>query len=62
MQPTRRKLFCQGGVLAAFGFVRRGAAQTARAADAGALQIGPNIYESIGVRPIVNCRETFIAR
>ena len=59
MQPTRRKLFRQGGLLAAFGFLPRGAAQTAHAADAGALKIGPNIYESIGVRPIVNCRGTF---
>jgi L-seryl-tRNA(Ser) seleniumtransferase len=59
MQPTRRKLFRQGGLLAAFGFFRPGAAQTARVANAGALQIGPNIYESIGVRPIVNCRGTF---
>src|SRR6266852_3020570 len=59
MHPTRRKLFRQGGLLAAFGFLRRGAAQTARAADAGALQIGPHIYESIGVRPIVNCKGTY---
>src|SRR5437660_2934945 len=59
MQPTRRKLFRQGGLLAAFGFLRPGAAQTAHRADAGALQIGPNLYESIGVRPLVNCRGTF---
>src|SRR5260370_921425 len=59
MHPTRRNLFRQGGLLAALGFLRRGAAQTAHAADIGALQIGPNIYESIGVRPIVNCRGTF---
>jgi len=26
---------------------------------AGALQIGPDIYQSIGVRPIVNCKGTF---
>src|SRR5207302_7551920 len=49
MHPTRRKLFRQGALLSALGFVpRRGAAQT-----------GPNIYEAIGVRPIVNCRGTF---
>src|SRR5438445_6475937 len=59
MQPTRRNLFRQGGLLAAFGFLPRRAAQTAHAADAGALQIGPNIYESIGVRPIINRRGTF---
>ena len=23
------------------------------------LQLGPNIYESLGVRPIINCRGTF---
>jgi L-seryl-tRNA(Ser) seleniumtransferase len=29
------------------------------AADAGALAIGPNIYQSIGVRPLINCKGTF---
>ncbi len=53
---TRRKLFQNGGLLAAAGLLpaRRG-----QAAAAKALQIGPGIYESIGVTPLVNCRGTF---
>jgi L-seryl-tRNA(Ser) seleniumtransferase len=50
MSVTRRDLLQNGGLLAAFS----GAATTAP----GALQPGPKIYESIGVRPIINCRGT----
>jgi L-seryl-tRNA(Ser) seleniumtransferase len=28
-------------------------------AKAGSLEIGPNIYQSIGVRPLINCKGTF---
>jgi len=54
---TRRKLFQTGGVLAA-GMLpaRRG---LGAAATGKALQVGPNLYESIGVEPLVNCRGTF---
>src|SRR3984885_8566137 len=54
---TRRKLFQTSGVLAA-GLLpaRRG---LAAAATSKALQVGPTLYESIGVTPLVNCRGTF---
>ena len=57
---SRRTLFRNGGLLAALGFLPRVGTRTA-AADtvSGALQIGPTLYESIGVKPIVNCRGTF---
>ncbi len=53
--PSRRELFRRGGLLAAaqaFG----GRLQRASAA---ALDIGANLYQSIGVRPILNARGTF---
>ena len=31
---------------------------TAAPATAGKLQLGPDIYKSIGVRPLINCRGT----
>jgi len=49
---SRRDIFRGGGLLAAFSSLR---GQTA----ANALRIGPDIYESIGVRPIINCKGTF---
>ena len=54
---TRRELFQIGNVLALpvlLGGVR-GAAEAA----AGPLRPGPEIYQSIGVEPIINCRGTF---
>lgn len=52
---TRRDLFRHGGILAAAqglpGIVRRAAAEP--------LAIGAKLYESIGVRPVVNARGTF---
>ena len=32
---------------------------TGETASAGGLNIGPNIFQSIGVEPIINCRGTF---
>src|SRR6202040_447279 len=52
---TRRGLFRQGGLLAAAQAIG-GRAQTAAAAP---IEIGPNLYRSIGVRPIINARGTF---
>ena len=52
---SRRDLF-RGGGAAAFGGLLGGAAETAPAAP---LRFGTEIYESIGVRPIVNCKGTF---
>ena len=54
---TRRELFQIGNVLALpvlLGGVR-GDAEAA----AGPLRPGPEIYQSIGVEPIINCRGTF---
>src|SRR4029077_5397867 len=52
---SRRDLFRQGGLLAAaqaFG-------GSVRQAVAAPLEIGANMYRSIGVRPIINARGTF---
>ena len=53
--PSRRELFRRGGLLAAAqafgGRIQR--------ASAAALDIGANLYQSIGVRPILNARGTF---
>src|SRR5262249_31864475 len=53
----RRELFRRGGLLAFPGFLRGSAAAAAPPATAG-LRVGPDIYESIGVRPLINCRGT----
>ena len=52
---TRRDLFHIGNVLA-LPFLL-GAEQAA--AETGPLQPGPDIYQSIGVEPVINCRGTF---
>jgi uncharacterized pyridoxal phosphate-dependent enzyme len=57
MKPvTRRNMFQTGGGLLAAGLLpaRRTAAATSKA-----LEVGPSLYESIGVTPLVNCRGTF---
>ena len=51
---SRRRLLQSGSAVAGAGLVRGGAP----AATSG-LQLGPSIYESIGVTPVVNCRGTF---
>jgi D-glucosaminate-6-phosphate ammonia-lyase len=53
--PNRRELFRRGALLAAAQAVG-GRIQRASAA---ALDIGANLYQSIGVRPILNARGTF---
>ena len=53
--PSRRELFRRGALLAAAQAVG-GRIQRASAA---ALDIGANLYQSIGVRPILNARGTF---
>jgi uncharacterized pyridoxal phosphate-dependent enzyme len=67
---TRRQLLRRGGLLGAVfslpGLSRAeatpapaaGASATSSAASAG-LRVGPDIYQSIGVRPIVNARGTY---
>ena len=52
MFHNRRQLFQQAGVLAA-------AQALTRRASAAVLDIGANLYQSIGVRPILNARGTF---
>jgi L-seryl-tRNA(Ser) seleniumtransferase len=52
---NRRDLFLQGGLLAAAQAVG-GSIRTAVAAP---LEIGSNLYRSIGVRPVINARGTF---
>jgi len=57
MKVSRRRLLQGTGAVAGAAFLPQ-AAKSAPAASSG-LQIGPNIYESIGVIPVVNCRGTF---
>jgi uncharacterized pyridoxal phosphate-dependent enzyme len=52
---TRRDLFRSGGLLAATGLLRGANVPAAPPA----LNIGADIYESIGVRPVINCKGTF---
>jgi L-seryl-tRNA(Ser) seleniumtransferase len=54
---SRRKLLTGLGFAAAAGQFRPQAATAAT--TEGALQIGPRIFESIGVRPLINCKGTF---
>jgi L-seryl-tRNA(Ser) seleniumtransferase len=65
---TRRELFRKGGllggVLAIPGIFRGGEASAAAApappaAAAAGLRVGPDIYQSIGVRPLINARGTY---
>ncbi|HEU4935682.1 MAG TPA: aminotransferase class V-fold PLP-dependent enzyme [Vicinamibacterales bacterium] len=67
---TRRELFRRGGALGsllAFPAVLKGAVQSPPAAapaiagptGANALKLGADIYQSIGVRPLINARGTF---
>ena len=51
---TRRNFFHQGGLAALLG-AAGGAATPAEAA----LEVGPSIYKSIGVRPVINAKGTF---
>jgi D-glucosaminate-6-phosphate ammonia-lyase len=53
---TRRDLFKGGGWLAALGLAPR---LPAAAAAAPTLSLGTDIYQSINVRPLVNCKGTF---
>ncbi|HLK17999.1 MAG TPA: aminotransferase class V-fold PLP-dependent enzyme [Bryobacteraceae bacterium] len=54
--PTRRDLFQIGNAL--LWPVLLGA-QSAKAATSGPLTPGPEIYQSIGVEPVINCRGTY---
>jgi len=56
---SRRDLFRTGGLLALPAWLRNAKAAPAPASISPGLKIGPDIYESIGIRPIINCRGTF---
>src|SRR5450631_584202 len=53
---SRRDLFRSGSTL---GALLAGTGITASRASAGPLTIGPDIYQSIGVRPIINAKGTY---
>ena len=54
---SRRDLFRMGNAFAVPALF--GAATARTAAAAGPLKPGPEIYQSIGVEPVINCRGTF---
>ena len=53
---TRRDLFRTGGLLSVPAWF--GGSATAQAPASSGLALGRNIYQSIGVRPLINCRGT----
>ena len=53
--PNRRELFRQGGLLA----VAQALGGRLQRASAAVLDIGANLYQSIGVRPVLNAKGTF---
>jgi L-seryl-tRNA(Ser) seleniumtransferase len=58
---SRRELFRRSALLTMPAFFRGHAAAAAAAAPAAAegLRVGQDIYQSIGVRPLINARGTF---
>ncbi|HTU99709.1 MAG TPA: aminotransferase class V-fold PLP-dependent enzyme, partial [Luteitalea sp.] len=56
---TRRDLFRMGNALTMPMLFGAAGAGTAAAAVAGPLKAGPQIFQSIGVEPVINCRGTF---
>ncbi|MBK5292316.1 MAG: aminotransferase class V-fold PLP-dependent enzyme [Acidobacteriia bacterium] len=50
---NRRELLRTGGLLAAIS------GTSARPGSASPLRVGPEIYQSIGVKPVINCKGTF---
>ncbi len=56
---TRRHLFRVGTALAMPMVLGGASARGASAAAPGPLTPGPDIYQSIGVEPVINCRGTF---
>src|SRR5215475_1366037 len=52
---TRRSIFRQGGLLA----LAQAVGGQVRRAAAAPLEIGAHLYQSIGVRPLINARGTF---
>jgi len=56
---TRRELFLMGNAIALPTLFGRLDVPAEAAAVAGPLVAGPQIYQSIGVEPVINCRGTF---
>ncbi len=56
---TRRELFLIGNAVALPTLLGGLDARVEAAAPAGPLVAGPQIYQSIGVEPVINCRGTF---
>jgi uncharacterized pyridoxal phosphate-dependent enzyme len=56
---SRRNLLAASGLAAAAQQLRFTNPAKVSAAEGGALQIGPNLFQSIGVRPLINCKGTF---
>lgn len=54
---NRRELLRSGGWIGAL-LSSTGSANAAAPTTAGKLQLGPDIYQSIGIRPFINCRGT----
>src|SRR5262245_43924598 len=56
---TRRELFLMGNALAVPTLLGRLDASLEAAPAAGPLVAGAEIYQSLGVEPVINCRGTF---
>ena len=55
---SRRDLFRAGSLLTLPAWLRSAKAAPPASVSPG-LRVGPEIYESVGIRPIINCRGTF---
>src|SRR6476620_5339282 len=56
---SRRNLLAATGFAAAAQQLRMSDPNSVSAAEAGTLRIGPDLFQSIGVRPLINCKGTF---
>jgi L-seryl-tRNA(Ser) seleniumtransferase len=56
---TRRNLLTATGLAAVAQNLRLRNPANASAAEAGTLRIGPDLFQSIGVQPLINCKGTF---
>jgi D-glucosaminate-6-phosphate ammonia-lyase len=56
---TRRNLLAATGLAAAAQQLLQNNPVSVSAAESGALKIGPDLFQSIGVRPLINCKGTF---
>src|SRR5579863_1388833 len=56
---SRRDLFRAGSLLTMPAWLRNAHGTPPPASVSPGLRVGPDIYESVGIRPIINCRGTF---